>query len=296
MRTTGSQGSRGARGVISKLLLAVALFAAGVALMATAAFYILPLSIAEQMLKDSLREQGALVSWQSLGRTFPFGLKASGVEVVDISTNRPVVRLEEAGVRLDLPGLLGGVLRFPLNARMGRGVITGVADIRLQGALLDMEATGVEIDAIPVVAALNVRTKGSVGGTLSMRLPWDGCPAGSVRLRSGRIDGNGVRFMGLPLSLGDIEQAGLNAELGNCKVVVEGMWVDGSELSAKLAGELVPMAPLAASRLDMTLEVTPKGNLAGQQWLLSFISPYRRSSNYYYMTIRGTFAQPVIGR
>lgn len=296
MRTTDKQSNRGARGVISKIILAVALFVFGVALTATAAFYILPLSIAEHRVQDSLKERGALVSWQSLSRTFPFGLKASGVEVVDISTGRPVVRLEEARVRLDLLGLLSGVLRFPLNVRMGRGVITGVADIGLQGALLDMEATGVEIDSIPVVAALNVRTKGSVGGTLSMRLPWNGCPTGSVRLRSGRVDGAGVSFMDMPLSLGEMERAGLNAEFGNCKVIVEGLWVDGSELSAKLAGVLVPMAPLAASRLDMTLEVTPKGNPAGQQWLLSFISPYRRSSNYYYMTIRGTFARPVIGR
>ncbi len=296
MRTTGKQSNRGARGVISKLLLAVALFAFGVASMATAAFYILPLSIAEQRVQDSLRAQGALVSWQSLSRTFPFGLKATGVRVDDISTGSPVVRLEEAGARLDLLGLLSGVLRFPLNVSMGRGIINGAVDIRLQGVFLDMEATGVEIDAIPAVAAMNARTKASVGGTLSVFLPWNGCPAGSMRLRSGRVDGAGIGFMGMPLSLGEIEQAGLNAEFGDCKVVVEGLWVDGSELSAKLAGVLVPSAPLAASRLDMTLEVTPKGDIAGQQWLLSFISPYRRSSNYYYMTIRGTFARPVIGR
>ena len=74
------------------------------------------------------------------------------------------------------------------------------------------------------------------------------------------------------------------------------MWVDGNELSAKLAGVLVPMAPIATSRLDMALEITPKGDIAEKQWLLSFIGPYRRSANYYYMTIRGTLARPVIGR
>ena len=296
MRTTGNRSDRGAMGVISKLLLAVALFALGVALLAVTAFYILPPSLAGQGAKDSFEEQGVLVSWQSLSRTFPFGLKASGVEVVDIRGKRPLVRLEEAGVRLDLLGLFSGVLRFPINIRMGRGVITGVADIGRQGVLLDMEAAGVEVDSMPAVEAMNVRTRASVGGTLSMRMEWGNCPTGSVRLRSGRVDGAGVSFMGLPLPLGEIEQAGLNATLGNCRVVVEGMWLDGSELSAKLAGVLVPMAPLATSRLDMALEITPKGDIAGKQWLLSFIGPYRRSSNYYYMTIRGTLARPVIGR
>jgi len=283
-------------GVISKVLIAAALFAVGVALLAITAFYTLPLSIAEDRVQESFRQQGALVSWQSLGRTFPFGLRASGVEVSDISTGRPVVRIEEARVRLAILGLLGGRFRFPINVRMGRGAITGVADIGLQAAGLDITAAGVELDAIPAVAASGVRTKGSVDGALSMRFPYSGCPAGTVRVRSGRIDGAGLNFLGMPLPLGDIEQAGLNATLGNCKVVVEGLWVDTSELSAKLAGELALKAPFSTSRLDMTLEVTPRGDMASKQWFLSFISPYRRSSNYYYMTIRGTIARPVLGR
>lgn len=298
MGTAGPRGGQRLRPILSKVVLAALLFVAGVALLATASFYILPLSIAEQGVKESLRAQGALVSWQSLGRTFPFGLKATGVRFDDIATGRPVVRLDEARVRLALSGLLHGSLRFPIEARMVGGVITGRADIGRKGASLDMEAAGVEIGSLPLLEGRGsgVSASGTAGGALSVFVPWRGCPSGLVRLRSGRIDGGGASFMGLPLPLGDIEQAGLNATLGDCKVVVEGMWVDASELSARLSGLLVPASPLAASRLEMTLEITPKGDLSGKQWFLSFMAPYRRSANYYYMTIRGTLSRPVMGR
>lgn len=296
MRTSEKKGSRGAGHIISRIILAVVLFVCAVALLASTAFYIFPLSIAEGRLKDSLRGEGALVSWQSMGRTFPFGLKASGVEVVDISSGRPVIRLEEARVRVALLSLLSGRLKFPIKVRVGGGVISGEARVDSTAASLDLASSGIDAGSMLALQSIGVGTNGSVGGTLSLRLPYAGCATGTVRLRSGRIDGRSLRFMGLPLALGNIEQAGLNAEFKSCKVVVEGLWLDGDELSAKLAGEMLPRNPLGASPLNMTLEVTPKGDLSKKHWVFSLISQYRKSSNYYFMTIRGTVARPVLGR
>lgn len=296
MRTSDQKGSRGAGYIISRVVLAVALFAVAVALLASTAFYIFPLSIAEGRLRESFRKEGALVSWQSMGRTFPFGLKASGVEVVDISSGRPVLRLEEARVRLALLSLLSGRLKFPINVRVGDGVVSGEARVDSDAASLDLASSGIDAGSMLVLQSMGVGTKCSVGGTLSLRLPYKGCPTGTVRLRSGRIDSRSLRFMGLPLALGNIEQAGLNAELKSCKVVVEGLWLDGDELSAKLAGEMLPRNPIGASPLNMTLEVTPKGDFSEKHWLFSLLSQYRKSSNYYFMTIRGTVTRPVVGR
>lgn len=296
MRTSDEKGSRGAGYIISRVVLAVALFAVAVALLASTAFYIFPLSVAEGRLRDSLRKEGALVSWQSMGRTFPFGLKASGVEVVDISNGRPVLRLEEARVRFALLSLLSGRLRFPITVRVGEGVISGEARVDSAAASLDLASSGIDPASMLALQSMGVGADGSVGGTVSLRLPYKGCATGTVRLRSGRIDGRSLRFMGMPLALGNIEQAGLNAELKSCKVVVEGLWLDGDELSAKLAGEMLPRNPIGASPLNMTLEVTPKSDLSRKHWLFSIISQYRKSSNYYFMTIRGTVARPVLGR
>jgi len=179
---------------------------------------------------------------------------------------------------------------------MGGGVITGRADVSPGGFSLKMKADGVHINSLPEAQASGFASSGTVDGTLSVYSPWHGCPTGFVKLRTGRIDGGDLRFMGMPLALGDIEQAGLNATLASCRVDVEGLWVDAAELSARLSGPVFFAVPMAASRIDMTLEITPRGDLSKKHWLFSLIGQYRKNSNYYFMTIRGTLARPVIGR
>ncbi len=292
----GKNPGPSSKSFISRLALVLSLLFAGLALLAATVFYTFPLGVAEESLKARLKGQGVLVSWQAIGRTFPFGVRMEMVDVVDLSTGRLVLRLDEARARIDLLSLFRGAVKFPVRARLGRGVITGGVRVRLKGAGLELEAAGMEPGAIPAVAGAGVAVAGYVNGALSVHMPWNGCPTGRIRLRSGRIQRDSVRFMGIPLPLGEIDEAGLNAELRECRVVVEGMWLDGVELSAKLAGEISLGTPLAASPLKMTIDVMPKGDLAGKQWLLSFIRDYRKSSNYYSMTVGGTIGRPVIGR
>ncbi|MFQ5735882.1 MAG: type II secretion system protein GspN [Thermodesulfobacteriota bacterium] len=292
----GKDSAPPSRGFLSRLVLVLALLSVGLALLAITVFHTFPLGIAEESLKARLKGQGVLVSWQALDRTFPFGLRLQKVEVVDLSTGRLVVRIDEARARLDPLSLFKGYAGIPVWARLGRGVVKGDARVRFKGADLELEAAGMEPGAIPAVAHAGVSVDGSVDGTLALHMPWNGCPTGFVRLRSGRIRRYGVRFRGVPLPLGEVDEAGLNAQIRGCRAVIEGMWVYGKDLSAKLSGEVSLRTPLAASPLNMSIDITPKGDLMEKQWLLSFISPWRRSSNYYSMTVRGTVGHPVIVR
>jgi type II secretion system protein N len=286
-----------ARGsVLTKILIITVLAVSGLLLFALTAYHIFPLDIAEGRLKEVLARQGLMVSFDSFERTFPFGLKAENLELAEASNGSPVLRLDTAKARLELLSLLKGDPTVALRAAAGGGVITGELRPGLKGALLDLTAGDVEFKEIPVLALAGINTGGSFSGTVSVYLSEGACPSGSVRLRGGHIKEDGVMLMGLKLPIGDIDSTGLNAEFRECKVVVEGLWLDGKEMSAKLSGEIFLRTPFETSPVKMTLEVTPRGDLDEKAWMLSMMNSFRKSANYYSANIGGTIGRPVAER
>ncbi len=286
-----------ARGsVLSKIFIVTALAVSGLLLFALTAYHIFPLNIAEERLKAVLARQGLLISFDSLERTFPFGLKAENLELVNASSGSPIVRLDTAKARLELLSLLKGDPTVALKATVGGGAVTGELRPGLKGALLDLTAGDVEFKEIPALRGAGIDTGGSFSGTVSVYLPDGACPSGSVRLRGGHIKEEGVMLIGLKLPIGDIDSAGLNAEFRECKAVVESLWLDGKEMSAKLSGEIFLKTPFETSPVKMILEVTPRGDLDEKSWMLSLMNSFRKSANYYSANIGGTVGRPVAER
>lgn len=291
MRNNPARGS-----VLSKILIITALAVSGLLIFALTAYHIFPLNMAEGRLKEALARQSLLISFDSFERTFPFGLKAENVELRDASSGNPVLRFDTAKARLELLSLLKGDPTVALRATVGGGVITGELRPDLKGALLDLTAGDVEFKEIPALAGAGINTGGSFSGTVSVYLSGGACPSGSVRLRGDHIKEEGVMLTGLKLPIGDIDSAGLNAEFRECKAVVEGLWLDGKEMSAKLSGEIFLRTPFGTSPVKMTLEVTTRGDLNEKSWMLSLMNSFRKSANYYSANIGGTVGRPVAER
>lgn len=291
MRNNQARGS-----VLSKILIITVLAVSGLLIFALTAYHIFPLDIAEGRLKEALARQGLLISFGSFERTFPFGLKAENVGLAGAASANPVFRLDTAKARLELLSLLKGDPTVALGATVGGGVITGELRPGLKGALLDLTAGDVEFREIPALALAGMNTGGSFSGTVSVYLSEGACPSGSVRLRGGHIKEEGVMLTGLKLPIGDIDSAGLNAEFRECKVVVEGLWLEGKEMSAKLSGVIFIRTPFETSPVKMTLEVTPRGDLGEKSWMLSLMNSFRKSANYYSANIGGTVGRPVAER
>ena len=279
--------------VLSKILIIAALLVAGSLAFALTAFHTFPLDMAETKLKDALSAQGARISFASLSRTFPFGLTAEDIELSDASTGKPVLKLDTAEARLELLSLLRMDPTVALRATVGGGTITGKFRPGLKGARLDLTAGDLEFRDIAALTAAGINIDGSFGGTLCVNFSAGACPSGSARLRGGNIKEEGLRLAGFKLPTGDIESAGLNAAFGECKAVVEGLWLDGRELSARLSGEVFLRAPLETSPVKMTLEVTPRADTAGKSLVLSLLSSFRKTANYYSANIGGTLGRPV---
>jgi len=282
--------------VLSKTIIIIVLALSGLALFALTAFHIFPMKIAEEKLRAALASQGLVVSYDSLERTFPIGLRASNIELAEASDGKALMKFDDATATLDISSLLLGTPSVRLWAAAGTGVITGEIRPGLNGARLDLTASNIEFRMIPALTAAGIDTEGSFGGTVSAYLSAKRCPTGTARLRSGPVSEQGLRLAGVQLPIGDIDSGGLNAEFKDCKAVVEGLWLDGKELSARLSGEIFLRSPLSASPIKMVLELTPRGEAGQQSWVLAFMNSFRRSANYYSANISGTIGRPVAQR
>ena len=296
MQNTTARPTSNSRNILTRVILATALIAFGLLVFALTAFHIVPLNIIEDKLKAGLGEKGLQLAQESITRSFPFGLKAQNAALIDSSTGKPVLRFDEAQGWLGLSSLFKGDFKIALRARVGNGLITGDLRPGFKGALLNLEAKSMEFKDIPALANAGIDSSGSFNGTVTLYVAGGACPSGTIRLRGGHISEEGIRFTGLKLPVGEIDDAGLNAEIKDCKALIEGLWLDGRELSLKLTGEVFIKTPFETSPLNMTLEVTPKGDLTDKAWMLAFMNAFRISSNYYSVKIGGTVGRPVAER
>ena len=90
-----------------------------------------------------------------------------------------------------------------------------------------------------------------------------------------------------------IEKMGVTAKMEECKLKLNGLWVEGKELSARLQGIVNVSSPFKNSPIDLTLEITPKPQLIKNDTILFLIKDYRKSINYYSIPMKGTIGNPV---
>lgn len=280
--------------VFKKILLFFLFFLTGVVLFLVTVFLIFPLHLVEDRVKEGLREQaGIALSDESFQRALPFGFEARKIELFDARNNRPLVFLDYLRADIDPLSVFGGDIRVNLTGNIANGSIKGVVLIDRNGAYLNMEGKEIGFESIPALAASGLNLKGAFNGSLSIVKTGGGCPEGNIKLKGNKMGGDEMKFMGLPLPVGDIDDAGASVELKGCKARVSGVWIEGKDISARLQGEVAIATPFSASPINLTLDITPKGALLKKEHILSLISRYRKSANYYSIQIRGTVGSPL---
>ncbi|MBI5644287.1 MAG: type II secretion system protein GspN [Deltaproteobacteria bacterium] len=279
-----------------KIVLVFLIASAGLLLSSIAAFYIIPLELIDSKVKALAEERAGITITQSgLRRVFPFGLEADNVEAA-FKGHEPFVYIDRVRVTPDPLGLLTGRLKANFKGAFGNGDIGGYAALRFGGgAELKFEALGAEFRGVPVFNRVVSGLNGSFSGVAEMSLPDGGCPSGTANFKGEGMKGGEISFRGLPLPLSGIDGSGLEAVFSNCRIELKGFWLEGSDFSARLEGVVILSVPIDRSTLDMTLELIPKGALLRKEYILSLISDYRKSANYYSIPIKGTIGAPRAG-
>lgn len=280
--------------VLKTALFVAVLFVLGVVLLSITLFYIIPLGPAVERAAGLIKERtGLVVTEGAVERSFPFGIEARAVTVKGAG-GEPLVYLEALRARLRPLSLITGKLVLPVNASTNGGLIDGVVTVRPGSAALRLALADVGFSEFPALRD-RVELDGSFGGDVFLTVPEGGCPEGFVRLEGAGLKGGSIRFMGMPLPIGGIERAGFRAELKGCKAEVKGLWLEGGDISMRLKGTVFFERPLQESRLDLTVEVIPKGKLLERDYILRLLEPYRKSANYYLIPVTGTLGRPRAG-
>ncbi len=281
--------------VLKTALFIVVLFVLGVVLLSITLFYIMPLGPAGEWAAGRLKERtGLAVTEGSIERSFPFGIEARAVRV-NGPGGEPLVYLEVLRARLRPLSLITGKVVLPVNASTNGGLIDGVVTIRPGSTALRLALADVGLSGFPALRD-RVELEGLFGGDVFLTVPGGGCPEGFVRLEGTGLKGGRIRFMGMPLPIGGIERAGLGAELKGCKAEVKGLWLEGGDISMRIKGTVFFERSFQESRLDLTVEVIPKGKLLERDYMLRLLEPYRKSANYYLIPVTGTLGRPRAGK
>lgn len=262
------------------------------------AFHLVPIEIIEARLKEeSENRAGLTIAEQSLRRTFPAGIEAEGVDIA-LKGKEPFIHIDNLIAWPDYMGLLSGKVRFSYAGAVETGVLKGGAGFGvLGGSFISLEADGVPISAVPAINRFVTGLSGSFAGTAEVSMEGEGmCPSGFAEFRGEGLKGGNVSFRGIPLSVGSIGEAGMDAKFSDCRVDLKGLWLDGSDLSARIEGRIQVERPLSRSPLDLTLELVPKKPLfRGENDVLAILRQFQGSANYYKVPVKGTLGSPSLG-
>ncbi|MFQ5464614.1 MAG: type II secretion system protein GspN [Thermodesulfobacteriota bacterium] len=268
----------------------------GVAVVAyVSAFFIFPDELIEDRIARSVRD-GAGVEIKSAGfrKVFPFSLEAEGLVASDLGDPSKVVYIKRLRMGFSPLHLLTGRALVRLKGVVGRGGFAGTAVLTPAGAALRLRARDMDLMELLSLSKTYIAVTGTLSGDVDLRLPAAGCPEGTVSLRGGGFGAESLFYMGFNVPMGKVTGAGLELEMAGCRARIKGLWVDGELLSARVGGVVTMTRPMERSPLDLTLELTTRGALAGSDTLTAILKPYRKSANFYSARVRGTLAAPVM--
>jgi len=274
-------------GFLKKLALASVVALIGFIFFSLTLFHLIPPRVYERLVTSAVKEKtGLALKAASFDTVFPFGFEITGLRITD-QRGVSLGRLDTLRADLNPLGLATGV-RVDLIGMAGEGTIEGFIKTGLFSSGLELEARGVGFSYIEALGNAGIGIDGTFDGKVSLSNRKGGCPKGFARLEGVEVSGAGVKFRGFPLPLGSIDETGLSAEFRDCKAVLNGLWIEGTGVSLRLLGNMKITEPLASSAVDLSLEIVPHGDMASNQLLMSFISSYRKSANFYSIPIRGT--------
>ncbi len=283
--------------MVKRFFLVLGVLGAGAVFFFITVLLLIPSDLIMGSVKQRLQAgPGLILTEESAERIFPFGIKARGLL---LSTGgrggKGLLYLDTLTARLSLLSVLSGGLKVELNATIARGSLKGYVILKINRTEVDIEVEGIDFEAVPAFLNAGLEGGGSFDGRLELTLPPSGCPEGTLRAKGVGLDEDALRVMGFRLPFGRVTDAGLRAELKDCRARIRALWIDGSNMSARVGGLVSLVKPVEQSRLDLEIEVIPRKGAAEKPGLLLLLSPYRRSANYYSMKVRGTLGSPLLG-
>lgn len=279
-----------------------AIAACALALFLFSLFVLFSSELVEKIVKVELEENsGISFIAKDFTKGFPLGFNARDVRLsakgINGNTNPlEIIRIEDISVSLDILPLIIGKKKFSYLATLESGTIEGEAQVA-QNSQISVRANGVPLNRVQPLRALGIKS-GRVNGVASFTSSPEGCAVGTVVLDASDIDIKGLKSPFPVMLFGESVSASLAMETAaDCVARIDGLFIEGHALNAKLDGTIRIKSPVERSVLDMRIEIFIKPGALGKDAnniLLSIMNEYKKSPGHYLMTLKGTLRKPYI--
>ena len=286
---------------IKRLFIAAGVLFIAVLLFLITFFFAFPTSLIESWLETELNKKTGLVfSIEGFQKKFPLSFEMKKVKAIYAGDENPLFYINNIHGRLFPSSLLSGNIRINVYGDVGDGNISEDIIIKFGGIALNTIAENIGLKDIPYLnsvgfhsGVVNGHGQATISNGISQGISQGKCIAGFIKADGEDIDISRLRIQGLIMPFEVIEKMGVTAKMEECKLKLNGLWLEGKEFSARLQGIVNVSSPFKNSPIDLLLEITPKPQLIKNDTILFLIKDYRKSINFYSIPIKGTIGNPV---
>ena len=286
---------------IKRLFIAAGILFIAVLFFLITFFFAFPNSLIESWLESELNERTGLVfSIEGFQKKIPLSFEMKKVKVIYRGDELPLFYINNMHVRFLPSSIFLGNIRINVYGDVGDGHISEDVIIKIGGITLNMVAKNIGLKDIPYLnsvglygGVVNGHGQATISNGISQGISQGKCIGGFIKADGKDIDISRLRIQGVIMPFEVIEKMGVTAKMEECKLKLNGLWVEGKELSARLQGIVNVSSPFKNSPIDLTLEITPKAQLIKNDTILFLIKDYRKSINYYSIPMKGTIGNPV---
>jgi len=228
----------------------------------------------------------------SFAKALPLGIKGSGITLS--SASGELLRVRKGRLLLELLPLLSGKVVLAIDAEIGSGTLVSSLSL-FRSPSTHMEIKNVRLEDIPFfqnVAGMKT------SGILSGRVETSGSVAkakGSVRLEVQGAELSGIKIGEMPLPDASYRTVQGLIRINEGKGSIESFTLQGDDLYVRLKGGLPLADPLAATPLDLSLELMPKAALLEKQKLIFLLLlKYQDTPGHYLIPVKGTLGKPQV--
>ncbi len=280
--------------VLKKFFIVASILFTAFFLSLIAIFFVFPNSLIESWLESELNERtGFVFSIEGFQKAFPLGFEMKKMKAIYAGDENPLFYIDNIHGRLLPSSLFLGNIRINIYGDVGDGHISEEVLIKTNGITLNTVAENVRLKDIPYLNSVGLYS-GVVNGYGQTTISQGKCIGGFIKANGKDIDISRLRIQGVIMPFEVIEKMGVTAKMEECKLKIDGLWLEGKEFSARLQGVINIVNPIQNSPMELTLEITPKASIIEKEALLLLIKNYRKSINFYSIPMKGTIGNPVL--
>src|SRR3972149_877596 len=280
-----------------RLVLATAVLSlAGLLFFIITVIAVIPNEFIYDILRQWIQQKVSLsLSGEDFKKVFPFGFKMNKLSISAASRHdREFLYFDTVQVNVNPLYVFAGGIKVTAYGTAGHGIVQAAMQVKRKKTDAEIHVKDVEMATIPSLNALGLKGAGILSGEARFVLQ-DSCPHGSVKIDGTDIELNSLQFIGPLLRLQEKARLSAAIDTKDCRLELKGLWVSAQHVSAKLYGTLLMADKVLDSTMDLTMEISSQEDSRTSQLnILKLLSEYKKSSNYYLLHIKGTFARPQL--